>query len=91
MNQIIEVEDVREAAMEALKNDSSLTKYKLAKTLNLSTASHINNFLTGNTKKTRLAVKKLFFTRLNILIKDFKDTPEYKRLTEKPTSEDIKV
>lgn len=77
--EIIEVPNVKEAIMTALKGDDNLTKYKIAKDLNLSTASHVNNFITGKTKKTRPEVMKLLLTKYGILIEDYKNSQEYQR------------
>ena len=82
--QIIEVPNIKEAIVAAMKKDDKLTKYRLAKDLNLSTATHINNFLTGETKKTRPEVMKLLLNKYGILIEDYKNSAEYKNTQEKP-------
>jgi len=69
---IVEVPNIKEAIMTALKQNDRLTKYKLSKDLNLSTAAHINNFITGKTKSTRVEVMRLLFEKYGILIKKYK-------------------
>jgi len=80
---MVEVPSIKSGILTALKNDDNLTKYKLAKDLNLSTATHVNNFITGKTKKTRPEVMKLLFDKYGILIEDYKNSSEYKRTQEK--------
>ena len=81
--EIIEVPNIKEAIMTVLKRDNKLTKYKLGKDLNLSTATHINNFITGKTKKTRPEVMRLLLNKYGILIEDYKNSTEYKRTLKK--------
>ena len=88
--EIIEVPNIKEGILTALKRDDNLTKYKLGKALNLSTATHVNNFITGKTKKTRPEVMKLLLEKYGILIEDYKNSTEYRRTQEK-TKGELKV
>ncbi len=87
---IIEAQDIREGLQIALRDNPKLTKYRLAKDLNLSSASHVNNYLTGSTKKARIEVLAMLYRRYSILVEDYKVSPQYKKLiAPKPT--EIKV
>ena len=88
--EVKEVPNIKEGIMTALKSDDNLSKYKLAKDLNLSTATHINNFITGKTIKTRPEVMKLLYKNYGILVEDYKNSNEYKR-TVKNIGEKINV
>jgi len=81
--QIVKVSTIKEAILHIMQADSNLSKYRIAKDLNLSTSSHVNNFLTGETKKTRPEVMKLLLSKYGVLIKDYEDSAEYKRTIDK--------
>ena len=87
---MIEAKDIREALQIALRDNPKLTKYRLAKDLNLSSATHVNNYLTGTTKKPRVEVMYMLYKRYEILVEDFKETPQYRKLTE-PAATEIKL
>ncbi len=88
--EIIEAKDIREGLQIALREHPKLTKYRLAKDLNLSSSSHVNNYLTGVTKKARIEVLAMLYKRYNILVEDYKESPQYRKLiAPKPT--EIKV
>jgi hypothetical protein len=76
---VTEVKNVREAVIHVLAENPNLTKYRLAKELNLSTSSHINNFLSEATKKTRVEVLRLLFKKFDVLVEAYKETPEYRK------------
>lgn len=70
---IVEVSSIKEGIITALKRDDKLTKYKLGKDLGLSTATHINNYITGKTKRARPGVMKLLVEKYGILVGDYKE------------------
>lgn len=86
---MIRVKTIKEAIVEILKTEDAPSKYKLAKELNLSTASHINNFLSGATKTTRVEVMAAIYSKYDVLIEAYENSFEYRKLQER--QEDIKL
>lgn len=68
-----EVDSIRDAILMILTEDPSLSKYRLAKELNVSTASLLNNYINGTTKKAGPAIMKAVYERYGILVSDFKE------------------
>jgi len=85
--EVTEVANVREAVMQAMMADDKLTKYKLSKTLGLSTSTHVNNFITGKTKRTRIEVMRSFLNKYGILIEEYKNSAEYRKALNIPETE----
>lgn len=81
MNNIIEVDTMQQAITQVMATNPSISKYRLAQDLNLSTSSHINNYLTGDTKKARTAVMKALYHKFGILVSAYKEDPEFKTKT----------
>lgn len=79
--EVIELESIKEAMIYILAN-FEVTKYRLAKQCNLSTSTHVTNYITGRTTKARPEVMKLIFLKYNIVVSSFKDTKEYRKLTQ---------
>jgi len=75
-----EVPDIKAGILEALSSNPKLTKYRLARDLNLSSSTHVNNYLTGDTKKSRVEVLYMLFKKYDILVEAFKETPQYRKL-----------
>lgn len=65
-----------------LLNNPGLTKYRLAKDLNLSTSTHLNNYITGATKTARIPVMAAMYSKYGVLVKAYEDTAEYKKLNQ---------
>jgi len=77
---MVEVADIREGIIIVMRDNPEVTKYRLAKDLNLSSATHINNFLTGETKRPRTEVYKLLFRKYDVLVAAYKESSEYKAM-----------
>lgn len=62
------VPNIREGILKALELNPKLTKYKLAQDLNVSTSTHISNYVNGVTTRCRpeiaLALEKLHGIRI---------------------------
>ena len=65
----MEVDSFKEAVIYILKNDEAMTKYALAKRLGMSTATMINNILTGYTKNPRKKFRDALYKEFGIKIK----------------------
>ena len=78
--EIIEVDTMQQAITKVMaENEAGISKYRMAQELNLSTASHINNYLSGTTKKARVGVMRALYNKFGILVAAYKDYPEYKQ------------
>jgi UDP-N-acetylglucosamine:LPS N-acetylglucosamine transferase len=86
---IVEVATMQQAITRIMAGNPSISKYRLAKDLNLSTSSHINNYLTGTTTKARVEVMRAIYNKFGILVEAYKEDPEYKALTKQIT--EIKI
>jgi hypothetical protein len=78
---IVEVATMQQAIARIMADNPDISKYRLAKDLNLSTSSHINNYLTGTTTKARVEVMRSIHNKFGILIEAYKEDPEYKSST----------
>lgn len=86
---IIELDSMQQAIAKIMADNPKLTKYRLAKDLNLSTSSHVNNYLSGATSKARVEVMRTLYTKFGILLTAYKEDPDYKaRFT---TIKEIKI
>lgn len=88
--EIVRVPTIKEAIIHIMQADENLSKYRIAKDLNLSTSSHVNNFLVGETKKTRPEVMRLLLDKYGVLIADYENSAEYRR-TQIKTEDKIDV
>jgi predicted transcriptional regulator len=78
--EIIEVDTMQQAIAQVIaKNTAGISKYRIAQELNLSTSSHINNYLSGTTKKARVEVMRALYNKFGILVAAYKEDPEYKQ------------
>ena len=64
-----EVNNFKEAIIYIMSKDETVTKYSLAKTLGMSTASMISNILTGYTKRPRKQFVDALYKEFGIKIK----------------------
>lgn len=86
-----EVPNIKEAIKKVLIDNPKLSKYRLAKDLNLSTSTHINNYLSGDTKKARKEVYKALLRKYSILVEEYKEDPDYKKSLINDEVKEIKV
>jgi len=68
------VKNIKDAIIKALQDNPELSRYKLAQDLNLSTSTHIGNYINGVTKKCRPEVKLALENKYNIRITNDKTT-----------------
>ncbi len=64
-----EADSFKDAIIYILASDKDLTKYRLAKTLEMSTPTQINNILTGEVKLPRKKVIDALYREYGIKIK----------------------
>ena len=69
-HKMIVVHNIREAILKAMQLDPKLTKYKLAQDLNVSTSTHISNYINGVTLRCRPEIKLAMEKKYNIRIED---------------------
>lgn len=60
--------NIRQAIIQILSRNPDLSKYQLANELELSTSTHINNYLSGTTKKPNANVVRLIKEKYDIEI-----------------------
>ncbi len=68
------VKNIREAVLKAMEMDPKLTKYKLAQDLNISTSTHISNYINGVTVRCRPEIRAAIEKLYNIRIEDGRTT-----------------
>ncbi len=68
------VKNIREAIIKAMELNPELTKYKLAQDLNISTSTHISNYINGVTTKCRPEIAEALEKLYNIRIEDGRTT-----------------
>lgn len=67
-NELTNVKTIREAILLIMTRDHTITRYRLAKELNLSTSTHIGNYINGVTKKCRPEVLMAIKNKFNIIV-----------------------